>query len=224
MKRITLLLMIALVAAGVGVTQTRGLMHGRRAQGPVFEGPYRAEARAIMREYSDRVPAELTFGEVEELAGKLSIPAQKAAFVGSSSLASLLMPGAGQFMNEDAVSGSLFVLGDLAIKAGTSVGIYFLLPEEVRFDQLDYWNAPKSQIKSTWETAVNAMSLSDALPIVGVAAGGMLLETVLAGVSAKHAGRLARRRIAAGEVEFEPRPQIIMMAPGRVGLGMSMGY
>ena len=149
---------------------------------------------------------------------------QKAAYVRASAMASFLMPGAGQFMNKDPLGGTLFALADLVIKGGTLTGVYFLLPEEVRFDQLDYWNAPKSQVKSTWESAVNGMSLSDALPIAGVMAGGMLLETVLAGFSAKHAGGLARERIATGEIDFRPRPKIILMAPGLLGIGMSMGY
>ena len=222
MRRIVLAALMIAIAAGAAFAQMGDGPH--RGPWGMSEGPYAQEAQAILDGYEDRVPSELTFGEREELAGELSIPAQKAAYVGVSRFASMLMPGAGQFINRDFLSGSLFALGDFTIKAGTLVGIYYLLPPEVRFDQLDYYNAPKSEIESTWETAMNNMSLADALPIVGVATGGALLNHILARFSAGHAAGLARDRIEAGEIEFEPRPRMIMMTGGRFGLGMGFAY
>jgi len=214
--------MLIAIAAAAAFAQMGDGPHG----GPwrMTEGPYAQEAQAIMDEYADRVPSELTFGEREQLAGQLSIPAQKAAFVGVSRFSSMLMPGAGQFLNKDYLAGSLFALGDLTITAGTLVGVYYLLPPEVRFDQLDYYNAPKSQIKATWESAMNSMSLADALPIAGVVTGGALLNHILARFSSAHAGNLARERIESGEIEFEPRPRMFMMTGGRFGLGMGFAY
>jgi hypothetical protein len=50
----------------------------------------------------------------------------------------------------------------------------------------------------------------------------MLLDVIVSGLSAKHAGDLARRRIANRQIEFEPKPEIILLAPG--GLGIRMAY
>ena len=176
-----------------------------------------------MSDYQDRVPAELTFGEISELAGLLSIPAQKAAWVAKSEFASFMMPGAGQFMNDDAVSGALFTFGSLAISSGTLVGVYFLLPEEVQFGQIDYYNDPKSEIKAAWENAIAGMSLRDALPIAGVLTGGAILDLVLSGFSARHAGELAQERIEAGAITFDARPEIIL-GPAGFALNMRMRY
>lgn len=192
--------------------------HGR--MGDVFgDGPYRDEADAILDAYDDRVPAELTFGEIEQLAGQLSIPAQKAGFVARSAGASFFVPGAGQFMNDEPVAGALFLAGGIAIKTGTLLGVYFLLPEALRFDQLDYFNTPGSQIKETWTNELEDITFAQALPIYGVVFGGALADLILSGFSARHAGRLAARRIDSGEVTFEPRPEIMMVAPGRIGIG-----
>jgi len=188
------------------------------------DGPYREEAEAIMNEWEDRVPAQLTFGEVEELAGQLSIPAQKAAYVAKSQTASMIVPGTGQFMNDEPLAGALFLAGDLVLSAGTLVGVYFLMPEALRFDRIDYLNTPKSRIKDEWVRELEELSLLDSLPIAGVLAGGMILDAVLSGASARHAGMLARNRIASGAITFEPRPEMIIMAGGRLGLGMSMSY
>ncbi len=217
MKRIVLVMTIALLASGAVTAQS---MH----HGTMGSGPYRAQAEEILDGYSGRVPAELTFGEIEELAGELSIPAQKDAYVAKSTIASLIMPGMGQFMNDDAVAGSLFLAGDLLIVTGTLVGIYYLMPEALRFDELDYLDTPKTQIKSTWEAELGNLTLRDTLPIAGVMTGGIILNHVLSRASAKHAAELAHERIASGAVEFEPRPEIIIMTGGRFGFGMSMSH
>ncbi|MFW6292162.1 MAG: hypothetical protein ACOC7V_07500 [Spirochaetota bacterium] len=187
------------------------------------DGPYLDEARGIMDEWESRVPAQLTFGEIEELAGELSIPAQKAAYVRKSEFSSMVMPGTGQFMNEEPVAGALFVAGDLAITTGTLFGVYYLLPEEVRFDSLDYLSSSKTEIKDTWEAALGEMTLGRSLSIAGVFAGGMLLDSTLGYFSSRHAGKLARARIEAGDVVFEARPEILLGA-GLFGFGMSMSY
>ncbi|MFP4113591.1 MAG: hypothetical protein ACOC2Y_02910 [Spirochaetota bacterium] len=224
MKKTVLIAFIAIVAAGTAIAQPRHGMGGRRGSEMWGDGPYRREAERIMNDYADRVPGDLTFAEIDELAGRLSIPAQKRMYVGASSLASFFAPGLGQFINGDALGGSLFMLGSTAIKTGTLVGIYFLLPEEVRFSNLDYWNDSKSEITSTWDSALGAMSVADYVSVFGVAAGGMLVDHILARLSARHAGNLARERIASGEVEFRPRPEIILGPGGTLGFGLRMGY
>jgi hypothetical protein len=118
------------------------------------------------------------------------------------------MPGVGQFMAGDPVSGSLFVAGDLALFAGTVLGAYFLLPSNVQFGTgngtagagLDYLNTPLVGIKNAWE----ANSLLAYLPSIGVVAGGMILKHLLGWWSSKSAAGLARQNIADGKVTFEP--------------------
>lgn len=222
MKRIGTATMLIVAVAALAAAQP----HAMGMMGDAWEddyGPYAQEAQEILTDYEDRVPAELTFGEIGELAGLLSIPAQKAAWVAKSEFASLVMPGAGQFMNDDAVSGALFTIGSLAVTSGTLVGVYFLLPDDVQFGQIDYFNDPNSEIKAAWEGAIAGMSLRDALPIMGVLTGGAILDAILSGFSARHAGDLAQQRIEAGAITFEARPEIII-GPAGMALNMRMRY
>ena len=180
------------------------------------------EYESILAEYRDRAPADLTFGEIEELSAALSIPAQKMAYVRSSAMASMMVPGLGQFKNGDALGGALFLLSDIAIVTGTAVGLYFLLPPELRFDQLDYFNSPPSDIHAAWETAHETATFREMLPIMGVATGGLVLKHLVAGFSARHASKLAAENIQNGTVTFEPRAG--MMSHGRMGMGFGIRY
>ena len=112
-----------------------------------------AEIDAILEDNADTSISDLTFGQLQELLGRLSVPMQEAAYIQRSSAASMMMPGKGQFMNGDALSGSLFLAADLAVVAGTLVGTYFLLPAELQFDQLDYLNTSHTDIMAAWRSA-----------------------------------------------------------------------
>ena len=194
------------------------------AEGPLRRDPFASEVRSILSEYRDRAPADLKFGEIEDLAAALSVPAQKSAYVRESAAASMIVPGLGQFKNGDPVAGALFLLGDLAVTAGTVVGLYFLLPPELRFDQLDYVNTPYPDIHAAWESAAANSTMAQTLPFWGVATGGMILKHVVAHVSARHAARLAVSNIERGEVTFEPRAGFIGDFHGRPGLGFGLRY
>lgn len=169
--------------------------------------PYLEETGLIINEYRDTRIGEMTFGEVEEMMARLSVPYQKSAHVRSSAMKSFLLPGLGQFANDAAGSGTLFLLGGMVIKAGTAVGSYLLLPDAVTFSTLDYLNASNAEIETAWKS----LSLTDLAPAFGVMAGGMLIDHLYRMLSAKHAGRLARDRIASGAITFEPR---ISFLPG----------
>ncbi len=82
----------------------------------------------------------LSYGELRELAGRLSVALQKDRFVARSKAMSFMMPGSGQFLNKDYGSGAAFLATDLAVVAGTLIGAYYLLPDDLRFQQLDYFN------------------------------------------------------------------------------------
>ena len=93
-----------------------------------YEDPVAAELQKIFEDETGTVISDLTFGEVEELFERLSVPMQEAAYVQKSKSASWMMPGKGQFMNDEVVSGILFLTADIVVTAGTLAGSYFLLP------------------------------------------------------------------------------------------------
>jgi len=215
MKRLTALILMAAIALP--------LMAADRDKA---DRPYSDEVAAILAPYMDRAPADLTLSELNEIGAALSIPMQKAAYVHRSAMASMMMPGLGQFMNGDAVSGSLFLAADVAVAAGTIVGYYFLMPEELRFSNLDYLHTPALSVHDQIKTAYESMSLSDMLPLAGVVAGGAILHHIIAHVSAHHASQLAKDRIASGAVEFTPISGMLakgLSHPG-IGLGMHLRY
>jgi len=199
-----------------------GLVMAESGTASRYRDPVAAEMSAIVRDNADTVISDLTFGEVDELMKRLSVPIQEAAYVEKSKTASWMMPGKGQFMNEDVVSGILFMTADIVVAAGTLIGTYFLLPEELQFSNLDYLNAPYSEIKASWESAANAATLKDSLAHFGVFSGGMILRSIISGFSASHAGRLAQQRIDEGVVTFEPISAFA--GHGGLGFGARMKY
>ena len=76
-------------------------------------------------------------------------------------------------MNDDAVSGALFLAADILVAAGTLVGGYFLLPSELQFNNLDYFNTSHTEIKAAWKGAVESATFMEALPTLGVMTGGV---------------------------------------------------
>jgi hypothetical protein len=177
-----------------------------------------------MQEYWDQAPAGLTFAEIEEMTMRLSIPAQKNAYVARSAFSSWFIPGLGQFKNGDALLGTAFLVGDLAITAGSLWAFYAMLPPDLKFDQLDYYTTPFADIAAAWEAAFLDASLEDTLPYLGLAAATTIVKTTLSVLSARHAADLAEQRIRAGEVVFTPKAGIITDAVGRVGLGFGWRY
>jgi hypothetical protein len=142
----------------------------------------------------------LTVADLETLAGRISVAVQKVRYVEKARRASMIFPGAGQFMTGDATGGTLYLVGDLALLTGTLAGAYFLLPANVRFGDLDYFDDSIGTIKASWESN----SIMDYLPSFGVMAGGMILKGILGHFSAANAAEEARRNIADGKVTFVP--------------------
>ncbi len=188
------------------------------------DDPAKLEVEEILRSEADTVISGMTFADVQDLLGRLSVPMQEAAYVKASRMVSMMMPGRGQFMNDDVLSGVLFAAADLAVAAGTIVGGYFLLPPELQFDNLDYFNTPLSEIKEAWRNAAKSATFMDALPTMGVMAGGMILHRLIAGFSAHHAGNLAQDRIDKGIVTFEPITTFSGHGFGRFGFRMGFKF
>jgi hypothetical protein len=181
------------------------------------EGEYlKAELEAVLAETRGQSLGELTGERVEQLAGRLSVARQKDAYVARAQAMSFMSPGLGQFATKEYGAGALFLGADLAVAAGTLVGAYFLLPEDLQFKQLDYLNSGYATIRDRWE----AHSFVDLLPTVAVLAGGGLVKGVLGGLSAKHAGKVARRNIEQGQVTFEPNLLLLPHGPMMMGMGL----
>ncbi len=175
------------------------------------------ELNAALQDMSGTPLGTLTVGDLEKLAGRVSIVVQKIEYVRKVRQASFKLPGAGQFMEGDALGGSAFLAGDLAIVTGTLIGAYFLLPANVQFRDLDYFHVPLGSIRTAWESN----SFVDYLPSIGVFAGGMILRAVLGHFSAENAENEARAAIAEGKVTFTPNLNVFDHG---FGVGMRMGY
>jgi hypothetical protein len=160
------------------------------------------EVREILEAEKDRQIGSFTVGELQEILEQLSVAHQQELFISRSKRASFLFPGAGQHMNRDHLSGSLFMAADLALVAGTLIGAYYLLPADLRFDQLNYFTTPAATIKDRWK----AHSMEDLLPAMGATFGGSLLRLGLRFWSSAHARKLARDNVDKGTISFQPLP------------------
>ena len=176
----------------------------------------------ISAEFSDKQLSTLTGADLSNLLGQISVARQQYAWVRRSELASAMAPGAGQFMNGDALGGSLFLGGQLLITAGTVLGSYFLLPAKLRFGQTDYFHDSFATIKANWESE-NLVSL---LPSTAMLIGGAIIDHIYRHIAAANAGKLARENIRSGKVSFRPEPLLLFEGPGRpfFGLGFGMRY
>ena len=172
------------------------------------------EIEMILAQEKGKKIGEYTLEEALKLQGQLSIVRQKAAFIKKSKTASFIIPGIGQFMNKKPLAGTLFLAGDILTAAGTIIGAYFLLPADLRVDQLDYFNTPLATIKDNWKSK----TFVDMLPSAAILAGGLVVHTVLRIFSSKNAAALARQNIAEGKITFEPQLSIGDSSHGGMGL------
>jgi hypothetical protein len=224
MKKSLLLFLIMAVVASVfadGLVEIKGY-------GNDDYQVYKEEAAVILEAVENTPIGEFTLNEMKEVALDLSIPFQKMQFVKKSKIASAILPGLGQYMNNDPLAGTLFLISDIAIITGTLIGAYYLLPDELRFDSLDYFRDSRATIKERWEN----QSSDDLMPTMGVVAAGFVVTGVIRLLSATNAGKLAQKNIAEGKIQFEPK--LILPAfdssgehgcnRGGFGLGMGMGF
>ncbi|MEW5814418.1 MAG: hypothetical protein AB1798_03345 [Spirochaetota bacterium] len=170
-----------------------------------------------IRELKDREIGSIPVKDLFRFAERVSVGIQNRIYVRRIEIASFILPGLGQFKAGDPLSGALFLSGDILIVAGTLAGSYFLLPQDLRFDQLNYFTTPFSTIKSLWQNH----SFVDYLPSMGVLAGGGVANMLLKKWAAAHAGRLARANIRDGKVKF--KPELLFFDEGRWGIGLKFG-
>jgi hypothetical protein len=210
-SKIVLGLLLCVAAAAFAHPMGHG-MYPRRF--PVEHTYLRAELDSLFG--SEGQLGSLTYADLRDIAGRLSVAGQKDRYVARSRAMSFMMPGSGQFLNKDYGAGAAFLAADLAVVAGTLVGAYWLLPEDLRFQQLDYFNTPFDAIHDSWRDH----TFTDYLPAMGVVAGGMVLKAILGQVSSAHAARLAKRNIDSGKITFEPK----LLASPDGGMMMGLGW
>lgn len=222
MKKWLVGLLIVTVAAGTLFAGSPGhsKMRDHHPMTGMEEELLEQQLEEVLSGEENTVLGELTVGEAQDLLGEISIAYQKAAYVSKSRAMSFILPGLGQFMNDDPGMGALFLSLDVITGVGTVLGAYFLLPDELQFDQLNYFTRPYVDIENAWK----AQSFVDLLPSLGVLAGGGIVQAILRGVSSNHAAKLAEQRIAGGEITFEPKLSILPGGPGAMGFGMGMKY
>ena len=224
MKKLLLLLSMIIVATSVFADEIIEIRGYEDADYLV----YKEEAAEVLEAVDNTPIGEFTLNEIKELALDLSISFQKMQYVKKSKISSFILPGAGQYMNDDPLSGTLFLISDIAVTAGTLIGAYYLLPDELRFDRLNYFRDSSATINERWEN----QSFMDMLPSMGVIAGGIVVSGIVRLLSATHAGKLAQKNIAEGRIQFEPK--LILPAfdsseeygsnQRGFGLGMGIGF
>jgi hypothetical protein len=222
MKKWLVLFLIITVGAGAlfAGSPRRSRMGDHHPVWGMEEQLLEQQLEAVLAGEESSVLGELTVGEAQKLLGEISVAYQKAAYVSKSRAASFILPGMGQFMNDDPGAGALFLSLDLLTGVGMLLGAYFLLPDELQFDQLNYFTEPYGAIEEAWKE----QSFVDLLPSLGVLAGGGMVQVILRGVSSNHAAKLAEEKIAAGEITFQPKLSILPGGPGAMGFGMGLKY
>jgi hypothetical protein len=174
------------------------------------------ELSAALQDMSSAQLGTLTVGDLQLIAGRISVAVQKIHYVNKVRMASFMFPGAGQFMTGDPVGGSLYLAGDLAIVTGTLIWAYYALPADLQFSSsLNYFTSPYNQITAAW----GSHGFVDYLPSLGVMAGGFIVKAILGHFSSVDAARRARQNIENGTVTFIPSFDFTDH-----GFGMGMKY
>jgi len=158
-----------------------------------------AETTKIEAELGERKLGELSLAELKPYRDRLSVAAQKDAFIKEVASLSFSSPGAGQLKMGEVGKGIAFTGGHLALLVGGAIAPYFFLPKDVR--RISYTRDDISSIAKTW----GSHSFGDYLPAMGVAAGFAVADVGLRAWSSLSAKSDAKKRISSGEQEFYPK-------------------
>lgn len=183
--RTSLLLVAALLSAAGAAAKPRSF-------NPVAEA-----IAAIAAERGTSELGSMTVADVERAVARLSVAMRQEAWIDGSAMASLALPGLGQFLNRDPLGGSLYLAGSAAVAAGALGGAWLLLPADVR---TGWFSTPIGDLRTDFASH----AFADYLPSLGVIAAGAALDAVLRWCSAAGAARLAERRVRDGSIAFEP--------------------
>jgi hypothetical protein len=178
---------------------------GSFAMRPVIRGdigPYeKSEILGIQDELGPRKIGDIDVATLLSVRDRLSVAQQKDAYVRSAGVHSFLLPGLGQLEQGDTAVGIGFLAADLAVIAGTCIGVYALLPADLRFDRIDYFGSNFTTINNAW----SGHSFTDYLPALAALVGGMVVDQTIRHWSSADARRGAARAIDAGRVQITPR-------------------
>jgi len=165
-------------------------------------GPYlSAELQQIQSELGQQKIGDMDVAALVSIRDRLSIASQKDSYVRDMGFRSMALPGLAQFEMGDTGGGFGFMALNLAAIAGTLVGVYYTLPDDLRFDHIDYFRDSFSSISNAW----NNHSIVDYLPAFGVFAGGAVVDLIIRQWSASNARQEATGRVDSGTVKFTPR-------------------
>ena len=214
MKRILLVACTFMAVSATAFAQPMMIGHGLAAGERIsaLSGEYiKAEFDALQSELGVRPFGELSLNELDSYRERVETAIRKDAYVRSTARMSMHFPGAGQIRNGDTTEGIGFIALHAATIAGTLAGWYFLLPSDLRFDELDYLSSSKQTIHDAWM----AHSLKDYLPGIGVMAAGMIVDGGVRHWSSVSAMNGARAAIESGKARLNP-----VVGPGYFGMRM----
>lgn len=159
----------------------------------------------------EKTVSQLTIDERLNIAGELSVQMQESMYVRHASISSFLIPGAGQFMTGDPVSGTIHMASEAAIIGGVITGLYFLLPEDLKDSSLT---------RDERHDLFKSYDRDELLPAMGVVAGGVLLSLFNSITASRGAAENALENIETGAVIFKPYVNI----GNTLGLGFRMHW
>jgi hypothetical protein len=182
---------------------------------PGGDNPFGLSAETVLAAVpgaADKTPDQLTIGERLAIAETLSVARQKTAYVRRAAGASFMLPGAGQLMTGDYGAGALHLGAQAAIIGGAAAAVWYLAPSSLLDMSLTH-----DQRRDLMHSYFAPDKIGEILPVMGVAAGAMVLGLANRALAASGAARAAEAKIADGSVSFTPQ---LMMAGGRFGVGM----
>lgn len=205
------------IAIGAGGLSAQPMWQKHMGEEPRSElslsGPYaKEELSAIKADLGNQEFGDLSIARLSPYWTRLNLALSKDQYLEETSKMSFIIPGAGQFKNGDTSKGVGFLSLHLAVVTGTLAGFYFLLPSDLRFDRLDYFNTSFKDINDTWE----AHSLNDYLPSIGAMLAGTLIDLGVRFWASQEAYSGARAAVESGKAELKP-----VLGPGYLGFGMS---
>ncbi len=215
MKKLWFILLCA-VAGSIGVFAQSACPENPWPEGRpglTLSGPYaKEELSAIKADLGDQEFGDLSIARLSPYWTRLNLALSKDQYLEETSKMSLIMPGAGQFKNGDTSEGIGFLSLHLAVVTGTLTGFYFLLPADLRFNNLDYLDTSLRDINDAWQ----AHSIRDYLPSIGVLMAGAVLDMGIRYWASREAYAGARAAVESGRAELKP-----VLGPGYLGFGMA---
>ena len=176
-------------------------------------GPYvQAEIGQIGTEMAAQKIGDIEVSALLTLRDRLSVASQKDEYVQRMGLHSYLLPGLGMIETGDTAGGIGFMAADLGVIAGTVIFAYYLLPADLRFDRIDYFNDSATSINNAW----SSHSFTEYLPSIAAVVVGMIADQTVRHWSAAITRREAAQQIDEGRVTFEPK-----LGPGFMGFGVA---